>query len=356
MSKKIRKRDVFKYLTVPVSLAMLWFYIYYTEGWERIVQVFKNLDYRYVVLLMLYPIVYHSLNAVCVAYMRRPYQRGVPFLYTLHTTFIANFWGSITPATMQIGMISQIAAERTQGLNVGNSTAIHFANSLPQTVALLLKKIVMFFIAFNYLRQHLNFFFWIFFLADCLMSIVNVCVYFILPRFDKIITKILDVIIKVGAKLHIVKKPVELTEKSQRQVLLLKSNMKSLKYTSKDWIVTILICLLIQVLDCCSLYLSINALHIKLIYPYLLTVAIQTVGAGIMSFLSFIPIPGQFGIMETISYVISKPLLGAENINFSIILGRLTTYYFPLLVYAIATAIPVRSGKHRLNMERNDDL
>lgn len=356
MSKKIRKRDVFKYLTVPVSLSMLWFYIYYTEGWERIVQVFKNLDYRYVVLLMLYPIVYNSLNAVCVAYMRRPYQRGVPFLYTLHTTFIASFWGSITPANMQIGMISQIAAERTQGLNVGNSTAIHFAHTLPQTVALLFKKAVMFFIAFNYLRQHLNFFFWIFFLADCLMSIVNVCVYFILPRFDKIITKIIDVIIKVGAKLHIVKKPIELIEKSQRQVLLLKSNMKSLKYTAKDWIVTILICLFIQALDCCSLYLSINALHINLIYPYLLTVAIQTVGGGIMSFLSFIPIPGQFGISETISYVINKPLLGAANINFSIILGRLAGYYFPLLVYAIATAIPVRSGKHRLNMERNDDL
>lgn len=305
---------------------------------------------------MLYPIVYNSLNAVCVAYMRRHYQKGVPFLYTLHTTFIASFWGSITPANMQIGMISQIAAERMQGLNVGNSTAIHFAHTLPQTVALLFKKIVMFFIAFNYLRQHLNFFFWIFFLADCLISIINVCVYFLLPRFDKIITKILDVIIKVGAKLHIVKKPIELTEKSQRQVLLLKSNMKSLKYTAKDWIVTIMICLFIQALDCCSLYLSINALHINLIYPYLLTVAIQTVGAGIMSFFSLIPIPGQFGIMETISYVISKPLLGAENINFSIILTRLTTYYFPLLVYAIATAIPVRNGKHRLNMERNDDL
>ena len=126
------------------------------------------------------------------------------------------------------------------------------------------------------------------------MSIVNLCVYFILPRFDKIIIKILDVIIKVGAKLHIVKKPIELTEKAQRQVLLLKNNMKSLKYTAKDWIVAIMICLFIQALDCCPLYLSINALHIKLIYPYLLTLAIQNVGAGIMSFLSFIPIHGQF--------------------------------------------------------------
>lgn len=356
MNKRIRKRDIFKYLTVPVSLAMLWFYIYYTEGWDRIRQVFANLNYHYVALMMLYPLVVTFLNAMCVAYMRRPYQKGVPFYYTLHTTLTASFWGAITPANMQIGMITQIAAERTQGLSVGNSTAIHFAHSLPQTIALLLKKIIMFFIAFNYLRQHLNLLFWVFFLADCLMSVFNVCIYFFVPRFDKLITAIVSFIMDMLGKLHVIKNVAEKKEKARGQIMLLKSNMKSLKYTTKDWVITTLICMIVQLIGCCSLYFRINALHISLAYPYWLTVAIQTVGSGIISFLSCIPIPGQFGISETISYVIDKPLLGVENINFSIILGRITGYYFPLLVYAIATAIPVRSGKHRINMERNDEL
>lgn len=356
MEKRIRKRDIFKYLTVPISLAMLWFYIYYTEGWVRITEVFKNLDYRYVVLMMIEPLLCTALTSASIAYMRRPYQRGVPFLYTLHTSWIAAFWGGITPASTQIGLIAQVAAERKQGLSVGNSTAIHFANSLPQNVALLIKKIVMFFIAFDYLKKNLNFLFWIFFIADCCMGIMNVFIYFFVPRCDKLITIIIDFVISVLGKLHIVKKPDEKKEKANGEILLLKSNIKNLKYSLWDWGVATFFCILAQAIGLCSLYLSTHALHIKLLYPYWLTVAVQTVGEGIMSFLSIIPIPGNFGTQDTINYIICKPLVGVENINFSIILGRITGYYFPMLVYAIATAIPISSGKHRLNMERNDEL
>lgn len=354
MKKKIRKRDIFKYLTVPISLAMLWFYIYYTEGWARITEVFKNLDYRYVMLMMLQPLVYFGLNSLCLAFMRRRYQRGVPFLYTMHASAIASFWGCITPSFMQIGMITQVAAERKQGLSVGNSTAIHFAHTLPMQLSIFIVKFAMLFIAFDYLRQNLNFLFWIFFIADCVMSIANVCLYFFVPWCDKFIIEVVSFFINIASGLHIIKNAEEKKKKAHSEILLLKNNMKNLKYTWCDWIVATLICLLMQVLGFCGLYLTTQALHITLIYPYWLTVAIQTVGGGVMSFLSIIPIPGNFGVQDTISYIISKPLLGIENINFSIILGRLTGYYFPLLVYAIATAIPVSSGKHRLNMERNE--
>lgn len=337
-------KKLFKVLIIPLTLIGLFLYMYFSEGLDNVIDMFCSLKYIYFITALL--VMFLSLVAkyASFAFMRRHYQKGVPYYLTLHTGLMADFWEYLTPTTFVASSIIHINVMNKQGLPPSKGAVVILSRQICSVVAFLLLVIVMFGVKIDYFVSNFTPLLWFFFALGLFLNLAIMASYLIVPRFDRTIIKIAFSLVNFLSKLHIVseKRKVHLFRKTIDQVHSLKNNVEQLDYKPYEWVVCVLIILAQDVLLYSVHYFSSLALGVKLLYSPLTFIAVLSVMEMITSVL---PIPGGIGINDFMFYRMVEPIVGGAYINFMLLFYRLVTYYFPILLGSFTLPFRIKHEK-----------
>lgn len=334
-------KRILGFFIFPISICVLGGYIYYSEGWNNIKAAFLTLNYKLFSIVVLINLAIMFLDWVRVALMRRRFQKNVAFKYTVHAICMSNFFGGIMPPTLSIGTFASIVCFRKQGMDVGDSTTMVFANSIAGQIASIIMNIVIIGVGWNYLRIHLTPILWILFAISFLYTIFNICIVLIVPKFDRQILIIASFVIKFLSFIHLVKNKEIKLEKTRHQILILKENMSKLHliFKKKDWLGTISCTVLQNVLGYIKPCLLCVAIGVSFNVPYHIYISANVVANTIISMVNFMP--SSIGITELVSYFILKPIVSDGNINFILLFTRIVSLIC-LCIQGIALLIPIK--------------
>lgn len=318
--------------------------MYLSEGFDNIAHMFRNLKYQYFVIALLVMFLSLIMKYTSFAYMRRHYQKKVPFYITLHTGLMADFWEYLTPTTFVASSIIHINVMNKQGLLPSKGAVVVLSRQICSVVAFLLLVIVMMFTKLDYFVQNFTPLLWFLFGLGLFLNLTIISAYLIIPRFDSAVIKVVVFAVNLIHKLHIVseKRRVHLLRKTIDQVHTLKTNVENLDYKPYEWIICVLIILAQDILLYSVHYFSSLALSVNLIYSPLTFIAVLSVMEMVTSVL---PIPGGIGINDFMYHKMVYPIVGGTFINFMLLFYRIVTYYFPILLGAFTLPFHIKHDR-----------
>lgn len=337
-------KKLFKVLVIPVTLIGLFLYMYFSEGLDNVMNMFKNLKYVYFVVALVVMFLSLASKYASFAFMRHHYQKGVPYYLTLHTGLMADFWEYLTPTTFIASSIIHINVMNKQGLVPSKGAVVILARQICSVVAFLLLVVVMMTVKFSYFVANFTPLLWLLFALGLFLNLAIMVSYLIVPRFDRAIIEFVFSIVNFLSKIHIIseKGRVHLLRKTIDQVHSLKTNVEKLDYKWYEWVVCVSIILVQDVLLYSVHYFSSRALSVNLLYSPLTFIAVLSVMEMITSVL---PIPGGIGINDFMFYRMIEPIVGGAYINFMLLFYRLVTYYFPILLGSFTLPFRIKHEK-----------
>lgn len=341
MKKRIRKRDIFKYTTIPISLVYMALYMYFTEGYGNIKQVFISLNYGFFIVSLLVMTINMFMDVVAQSFMRHKYQKGVPFLYNMHVSLICTYWSSITPPYLSTSMVVQIGFMNDSGLSPGDGTAVMFAQCVANTYTSMVINLILILMSLKYLVGNMNILMWLLFVASFSIQIFTTMLYLFVPKYDKQLLGIISFFIHIGACLQIIKDENRSHEKVDTELKKLKYNVSNFKYTKKDWMIYVIISVIKSIASYSLGWFIAMTIGVNFNFPYYIYLAAGSVASYISGLINFIP--GGFGIGEALTYMAHAPIVGNANINYMILFGRIISYYYPFILGVIASLIPVKN-------------
>lgn len=239
------------------------------------------------------------------------------------TVLLGKYYDSLTPASIG-GQPFQVFYLHKHGhLKTGIATAIPIFGLISSQIAFLILAIVLF-LSGNVGEKNpallVPAWFGLIFYAfwPCLLLSTSL--------FPKPTTKFLRGVVKIGAKLRLVKNPIETLAKVEKEV---KNYTKSVKYIlkAKGLFFNVLVCsLLFQLLTASIPFFVLTAFGGEISYIESLATTI-----AVMSAVCFIPTPGNVGAAEGAFYVVFSAL-SEGYVFWAMLTWRFFSYYIYLLL------------------------
>lgn len=348
-----RRKKAFRILIIPFSLLCFFIYLYFSVGLKAIGDVFSRVNYKFFALAFGVQYLSMILEHVRFYFSRRHYQKRVPYLYEVHAMFTSNFWEYITPGTFAFGPVNHVAVMNKQGVPPSKGATIILYNGICWFVGWVISTIAYTALNFKFYILGVRWYLVVFYCIGLAVNIATIFIYAYVPRHTHFTGALVRGVLNLLKKLHIIRKEERyqaLLLKSEDQIQKLKKNISELSYKPYEWICTILLCM-IQLFICTSVH-------------YFLALSLGVTGVDVFKFVGayliissitiIFPIPGSLGVQDLALQLVLYPLFAlssvdvAYSVDFMMIFGRIVTYYFPLLLGAIALTIKaptIKNGK-----------
>lgn len=321
-----------KYLNIILIIGLTIIVLYFAlkDNYHEIMSLLLNADIRWLLFGYLLVLSYTFLKSIVTNDVINQF-KSYSILKTFKLQIMTFFFNAITPFSTG-GQPFQIYVLNKNGLKLSEGSNVIIQESIIHQFALILVGLITIFL--NAILHACNIngtLFWL--LMFGFLSNIIVLVFLFILSYGKKIDKILiNFIIKILKKLHLVKNKERTLEKWHNSIESFNSGSKSLLASKKRFLKLVilnsfaLICLyIVPLLVLFSLrdYTSFNGLEAIVIISFVSLIS------------GYIPLPGGTGGQEYLfllffgSYIIN-PLLGSL-----MILWRFLTYYFPMIVGAI---------------------
>ena len=336
-SVKVKKilRASFVILTVVGFVA----YLFLVEGRGSIRRVFSNLKWEWLAIATgawcLSALAFDS----SLSLIRRHYQRRFPFWYVLLNTRKASFYEMLTPGTFAFGPIIQVNSMSKQGVPISKGASIILLQQTCTVMSYIVCSLIFVFADFGFFAAKMSVGMWLVYALALMTSVLIMAVYMLVPRKDNWIIAVAGFLIGLLFKMHIIgrERKERMMAKTSDQVTKLKNNMKSLDFTLFEWVRSVAILVLDKAILYSVHYFIALSLGVDVRGALVHIIAANSIALIISN---QIAIPGGFGIFEVSYYAFMLSIIGSESaMNFMMLLNRIVTYYFPLLIGGLAHVI-----------------
>ena len=198
--KNLRKNAV-----VLIFILIIILYFVLKDDFNNIIDTLAKADLRWIFFAILFVFAYWLLKALCLHMISREYSHKIKFIDMVKLTLITQFFNGITPFStggqpMEIYYLSKMGIKATRGTNiiVQNFILYQVALITHGLIAIILNYKFHFFKNIPILKELTL----IGFLANTIVGIVLLFISF----STKFNTRIINLIISIGAKLKFIKK------------------------------------------------------------------------------------------------------------------------------------------------------
>ena len=254
-------------------------------------------------------------------------KRKLSFFHAFRTTMVGQLFNNLTPFASG-GQPMQLYYLTQSSFKVGEASSILLMKFIVYQSALIAYSTLLIFIRFKFFSQQLN-------NLGYLIGLgfgVNLCVViglFLIGFLPKLTTKIILFLIKLLAKLHIIKNKEEKMEHAITQINGFHNGFKQLM--KEKWVLLKSIFITLLQLTCMYIIPFCICMSLKIEVNSILSMVAAS--SFVMMISAFIPLPGASGGAEGSFYLLFGIfIMNPGLIAVAILLWRLITYYLPMIV------------------------
>lgn len=321
---KIRKRNI---VFVAASLLLLFVYLWISEGKNgAIVTAFTSLNPIWLVGALCMMLLYWLLEAMCMQAVLRRLSPGYSFGHTLYVSLIGQFFNNITPFASG-GQPMQAVYFMHNGLSLGVATSALLSKFILYQTTLTIYSTIVLLLQYHHLVAAIPGF-GPFILLGYLVSLAVMGGLISICFFQRFTHWVVCKGISLLEHLRIIKRPQELLERAQKELNSFHDSFHILR-RHKGMMGEVVL-------------LSGLQLTAYFLIPYFICLAFGlfsvspwsavSAQAIVLTFSSFIPLPGAMGGAELGFYNLFSTFIPTAFLNVAIFLWRLITFYLPIVV------------------------
>jgi len=344
MSKKNRK--VAKFLFIASSFCLLLVYLFLKEDINSLQQSFGQLNFNYIVLGFFFVIGYISCDALSIFTLRRQFQSKVSFLSCLKASFISIGLGLITPFTSGY-LAGQITIMGKGGMSASDGATVVLQKTIRYILVGLIANLLLIFLNQDVFEITLTV--KIMVIASIVGTILYLLFLSLVSKAEKPLTRISIGIVRFGHKIHLIRRIEKLENKIKEEIHLLNYRMTNHKISFGANLITMISCLM----ELFLLYLVTWALYMSFYSnsPTFTVFQIMSCQSLCNVILQVAPIPGGVGIVDATFHDVMSTILGS-HLNISLIIWRLLTFYFPIMMSFILMGFKNKVYKNINNFQK----
>jgi len=327
MGKELKKNMVNLGIIFGMLLFLL-FYIVKKEGIENIQLILKTIDYKPLSVVIFIMILYWFLEGLILYIYSKKYDGRVSLRQSIKTAMIGFFFSSITPFSSG-GQPVQVYYMVKRGMRISDATSVLLSRFISYQISLSVLSLLLLKFQFSFFENGIQGFKILLFVGFSINVAVAIGLLIIVVS-TPLSRSVSKGIILFLAKIKIIKNPTKYIEKANEEIIKLGDNINEVK-KDKKLIIIVLSLTIIQFL----VFFSV---------PYFIFLSFGMRGESIFSFIAaqafvnlisaFIPLPGGSGGAEISFIKFFTLLFTGEGIGFAMLIWRLVTFYFTLIVSA----------------------
>lgn len=317
-------------ILILIIVTIIVLYISLKDNFFEVVNGLTKLNIFWVIIALIFVIGYYFLRALSLYTFATKF-KDIPFNKIFKIVFITQFFDGITPSSSG-GQPYQIYAFKKQDIHLVDATNIAIQNFIVYQIALVLSGLIA-----VILNKYLNLFNQLGIIKNLIMLgfVINVLVIvglFSLAFMRKLNKIIMKLIVKILAKLKIIKDKERIINKLNESIEKFHEGAKTLLKNKKDFIKTIFFNFVALLL-----FYSVPVIIIFGLGDYQSMNILESIiaSAHVMLIGTFIPIPGATGGLEYAFTQFYGVFITGTTLTLVMLLWRSLTYYLGVIIGAI---------------------
>lgn len=341
MKDKKKLRNILNIALVFIfSFGMIFFII--KDDFTDIVSVISSAKWVFLVLGVTFQVLQQITEGVIIMVLSRQYRKDYTFKEGFVNNLVGLFFSFITPSATG-GQFAQAYVFDKQDIKVEKSASLMIVNFIAYESSIILYSLIAIFTNFNYLNSLIgNVNLWgvnvnftiivIIGFAVNVGSIVGV----LLLSYSKIANALIRFVIRILAKLRIIKDFDYRMRIIDQKVNSFRKNLSDIRHYWKRFLVVVgLTIIKLTIFYIAPFFVALSlGVDVKIIDIFSIIILASCV--NLIS--TFIPIPGSSGGAEFFFYIMMAPIfVSSEILSAAMILWRTITFYIPLIYTSVAT-------------------
>ena len=338
VKKTSKKGTFFNFILIITIFAGLLIYMINVDGIDNIINLLHQVNYNWVIAGLICLIIYWICEAITLHVPLKRMYKSQNFGNSVKVSMIGQLFNNITPFSSG-GQPMQAYELTKTGKRVSDSLSVLMLKFIVTQIALVATTVIIVFAEFDFFKMLMHDYLWVAILGFG-VNIVAIIVAIIAGINKKLITSIVNPIIKLLGKIHIFKQPDEVTDNFDKSMDNFSGQFKVMK-SEKLMVLKMFVVAVIQSMS----YYSITYMVYKAFGNSGITfLQIIPAQAFLLLIMTFVPTPGSGLGAEGGFYLLFNSIFKKGTINMSILFWRIYTFYLPIIVGALFL-IPIKAKK-----------
>lgn len=314
-------------LILALTVFALWFAL--KDNYKQVLECISQMNIISLIIVLLWGVLFTAIWGFVYYVLGRKYTSHYTPAKGIVVAFIGSFFSGITPSSTG-GQFVQAYIMKKQGIKISDGASLLWADFIIYQTTMMVYVTILFILRFGYYSAQ-SAWFNIILLGYIINAVVVVALYTI-AIFPNVYIRLSRVLVKILAKIHILKNPEKTLDSWTLQVTSFTKEIKNLSKDKKS----IVLCVFINFIRL-TLYYSLpfviaKALHIPLKMNEFIDV--MALSSFVTMANSFIPIPGASGGTEVVFALLFGSLM--HNLTGAVlVLWRFSTYHIVLIIGGI---------------------
>lgn len=349
MKEKKKLRNIINIALVFIfSFGMIFFIV--KDDFNDIVDVIKSAKWLFLVMGITFQVLQQLTEGVIIMVLSRQYRRDYTFKEGFVNNLVGLFFSFITPSATG-GQFAQAYVFDKQGIKVEKSASLMIVNFIAYETSIILYSLLAIITSFSYLNSligdvnllgiKVNFTI-IVIIGFCVnvLSIVGI----LLLSYSKIANALIKLVVKILAKLKIVKDYNYRMNLIDQKVTSFRNNLSDIRHYWKRFLAVVGLTIVKLTIFYIAPFFVALALGVEVGLADIFTIIILAACVNLVA--TFIPIPGSSGGAEFFFYIMMAPIFISNDVlSAAMILWRTITFYIPLIYTSLATIFFNRDRK-----------
>ena len=338
VKKTSKKGTFFNFILIITIFAGLLIYMINVDGIDNIINLLHQVNYNWVIAGLICLTIYWICEAITLHVPLKRMYKSQNFGNSVKVSMIGQLFNNITPFSSG-GQPMQAYELTKTGKRVSDSLSVLMLKFIVTQIALVVTTVIIVFAEFDFFKMLMHDYLWVAILGFG-VNIVAIIVAIIAGINKKLITSIVNPIIKLLGKIHIFKQPDEVTDNFDKSMDNFSGQFKVMK-SEKLMVLKMFVVAVIQSMS----YYSITYMVYKAFGNSGITfLQIIPAQAFLLLIMTFVPTPGSGLGAEGGFYLLFNSIFKKGTINMSILFWRIYTFYLPIIVGALFL-IPIKAKK-----------
>ena len=338
VKKNSKKGTIFNFILIITIFAGLLIYMINVDGIDNIINLLHQVNYNWVIAGLICLIIYWICEAITLHVPLKRMYKSQNFGNSVKVSMIGQLFNNITPFSSG-GQPMQAYELTKTGKRVSDSLSVLMLKFIVTQIALVVTTVIIVFAEFDFFKMLMHDYLWVAILGFG-VNIVAIIVAIIAGINKKLITSIVNPIIKLSGKIHIFKQPDKVIDNFDKSMDNFSGQFKVMK-SEKLMVLKMFVVAVIQSMS----YYSITYMVYKAFGNSEITfLQIIPAQAFLLLIMTFVPTPGSGLGAEGGFYLLFNSIFKKGTINMSILFWRIYTFYLPIIVGALFL-IPIKAKK-----------
>lgn len=338
VKKTSKKGTIFNFILIITIFAGLLIYMINVDGIDNIINLLHQVNYNWVIAGLICLIIYWICEAITLHVPLKRMYKSQNFGNSVKVSMIGQLFNNITPFSSG-GQPMQAYELTKTGKRVSDSLSVLMLKFIVTQIALVVTTVIIVFAEFDFFKMLMHDYLWVAILGFG-VNIVAIIVAIIAGINKKLITSIVNPIIKLLGKIHIFKQPDKVIDNFDKSMDNFSGQFKVMK-SEKLMVLKMFVVAVIQSMS----YYSITYMVYKAFGNSGITfLQIIPAQAFLLLIMTFVPTPGSGLGAEGGFYLLFNSIFKKGTINMSILFWRIYTFYLPIIVGALFL-IPIKAKK-----------